>query len=127
MRTLLTGVPGRAGSRLAPRLAARAPLRVLVRDPDRVAPYWDQGHDVVIGDLRDPDAVKRAVHGVDAVVHLAAAFRGVDEAETVAVNRDAAAPLGRAALGAGGGRVGVRRSRPGFGPRRGAPGPRGDR
>src|SRR2546421_562089 len=45
MRTLLTGVTGRVGSRLAPRLAARTPLRVLVRDPDRVAPYWDQGHD----------------------------------------------------------------------------------
>jgi nucleoside-diphosphate-sugar epimerase len=51
--------------------------------------------------LRDPDAVKRAVHGVDAVVHLAAVFRGVDEAETVAVNRDAAVALGRAALEAG--------------------------
>jgi nucleoside-diphosphate-sugar epimerase len=62
---------------------------VLVRDPERVAPYWDQGHDVVIGDLRDPDTAKRAVHGVDAVVHLAA------------VDPDVAARLGRAALDAG--------------------------
>src|SRR5256885_16259790 len=95
MRTLLTGVTGRVGSRLAPRLAARTPLRVLVRDPDRVAPYWDQGHDVVIGDLRDPDAVKRPVHGVDAVVHPPAAFRGADEAETGAGNRAPAAPRAR--------------------------------
>src|SRR2546430_11266789 len=126
MRTLLTGVPGRVGSRLAPRLAARTPLRVLVRDPDRVAPYWDQGHDVVIGDLRDPDAVKRAVHGVDAVVHLAAAFRGVDEAETVAVNRDAAAQLGRAALEAGGSRVVFASTRPGYRPRPGGAAHPGD-
>ena len=121
MRTLLTGVTGRVGSRLAPRLAARTPLRVLVRDPDRVAPYWDQGHDVVIGDLRDPDAVKRAVHGVDAVVHLAAAFRGVDEAETVVVNRDAAAQLGRAALEAGVSRFVFASTSLVYGPGRGRP------
>jgi nucleoside-diphosphate-sugar epimerase len=89
MRTLLTGATGRLGSRLAPRLAARVPLRVLVRDPERVAPLWDQGYDVLIGDLRDIDAVKRAVHGVDAVVHLAA------------VDADTALRLGEAALEAG--------------------------
>jgi nucleoside-diphosphate-sugar epimerase len=106
MRTLVTGVTGRVGSRFVPRLiqaetdGVRA-VRVLVRDPDRAAPYWDQGIDVVVGDLRDPDTVKRAVADVDAVVHLAAAFRGVDEAETVAVNRDAALELGRAAIAAG--------------------------
>src|SRR5256885_12317538 len=76
MRTLLTGATGRLGSRLAPRLAARVPLRVLVRDPERVAPFWDQGYDVLIGDLRDIDAVKQAVHGADAVVHLAAVDAG---------------------------------------------------
>src|SRR2546421_1922514 len=121
MRTLLTGAPGRVGSRLAPRLAARTPLRVLVRDPERVAPFWDQGYDVVIGDLRDPAAVKRAVHGVDAVVHLAAAFRGVDEAETVAVNRDAAVELGRAALAAGVPRFVFASTNLVYGPGRGRP------
>lgn len=89
MRTLLTGATGRIGSRLAPRLAARTPLRVLVRDPERIAPFWDQGYDVVLGDLRDPGAVKRAVQGVDAVVHLAA------------VSRDDTLRLGLAALEAG--------------------------
>src|SRR5256714_8415952 len=89
MRTLLTGATGRLGSRLAPRLAARVPLRVLVRDRERVAPFWDQGYDVLIGDLRDIDAVKRAVHGADAVVHLAA------------VDADTTLRLGEAALEAG--------------------------
>jgi nucleoside-diphosphate-sugar epimerase len=89
MRTLLTGATGRLGSRLAPRLAARVPLRVLVRDPERVAPFWDQGYDVLIGDLRDIDAVKRAVHGVDAVVHVAS------------VDADTTLRLGEAALEAG--------------------------
>src|SRR5262249_46295224 len=90
MRTLLTGVTGRLGSRLAPRLAARVPLRVLVRDPERVAPLWDQGYDVLTGDLRDIDAVKRAVHGGDAVVQL-----GARE------DREGAVRLGEAAVEAG--------------------------
>jgi nucleoside-diphosphate-sugar epimerase len=98
VRTLVTGATGRVGSRLVPRLAATRPLRVLVRDPERAGRFWDRGIDVVIGDLRDPDVIKEAVTGVDAVLHLAAAFRGVDEAETVEVNRDATVGLGRAAL-----------------------------
>jgi nucleoside-diphosphate-sugar epimerase len=106
MRILVTGATGRVGSRFVPRLlketeGAARDVRVLVRDPERVAPFWDRGIDVVVGDLRDQDTVKRAVTDVDAVVHLAAAFRGVGEAETVAVNRDAAVELGRAAIAAG--------------------------
>jgi nucleoside-diphosphate-sugar epimerase len=105
MRILVTGVTGRVGSRFVPRLAETEPspsdLRVLVRDPEAVAPFWDRGIDVVVGDLRDPDTVKRAVAGMDAVVHLAAAFRGVDEAETIAVNRESTIDLGRAAIADG--------------------------
>jgi nucleoside-diphosphate-sugar epimerase len=99
MTTLITGVTGAVGSRYARRAKER--IRVLVRDEERAAPWWNRGAEVVVGDLRDPDAVKRAVAGVDAVVHLAAAFRGVPDEECVAVNRDAATALGRAALAAG--------------------------
>jgi nucleoside-diphosphate-sugar epimerase len=102
MSTLVTGVTGAVGSRYANRLLESSPgARVLVRDEERAGPWWDRGAEVVVGDLRDPDTVKRAVAGVDAVVHLAAAFRGVPDEEAVAVNRDAAAGLARAALAAG--------------------------
>lgn len=99
MTTLITGVTGAVGSRYARRASGR--IRVLVRDEERAGPWWNRGAEVVVGDLRDPDAVKRAVAGVDAVVHLAAAFRGVPDEECVAVSRDAATELGRAALAAG--------------------------
>ena len=72
MRTLVTGATGRIGSRFVPWLAGTRPLRVLVRDVERAGRFWDLGADVVLGDLRDPEVVKRAVAGVDAVVHLAA-------------------------------------------------------
>src|SRR6266498_4668999 len=127
MLTLVTGATGRVGSRLVPRLAVSRPLRVLVRDPERAGPFWDGGADVVLGDLRDPDAVKRAVTGVDAVVHLAAAFRGVDAAETGEVTRDATRAA--RACGARGGRAAlrVRQYQPGLRAWAGTPGARGRR
>jgi uncharacterized protein YbjT (DUF2867 family) len=71
LRTLVTGATGSVGSRIVPRLAARGDLvRVLVHDPERAAPLWNAGCDVVIGDLSDPAAVRRAVADMDAVVHL---------------------------------------------------------
>lgn len=69
MTTLITGVTGAVGSRYARRSGGR--IRVLVRDEERAAPWWNRGAEVVVGDLRDPDTVKRAVAGVAAVVHLA--------------------------------------------------------
>jgi nucleoside-diphosphate-sugar epimerase len=71
MRVLVTGATGRIGSRLVPRLLASGPVRVVVRDVDRAGRYWDLGCDVVLGDLREPDVCKRAVAGMDAVLHLA--------------------------------------------------------
>jgi len=90
------------GSRLVPRLSrSGASVRVLVRDEKRAERLWNGGTDVVVGDLRDPDTAKRAVAGVDAVVHLGAAFRGVGDEEAMAVNRDAAIGMAAAARDAG--------------------------
>jgi nucleoside-diphosphate-sugar epimerase len=87
MPVLVTGATGRIGSRLVPRLLrANVKLRLLVRNPQRVEAFVERGADVVTGDLRDPEVVKRALDEVYAVVHLAAAFRGVPEAEMEAVN-----------------------------------------
>jgi nucleoside-diphosphate-sugar epimerase len=105
MTTLVTGVTGRLGSRFVPRLLAEGEhTRVLVRDTEAGEQLRQRGTEVVEGDLRDPDTLRRALEGVDKVVHLAAAFRGVDEDEVVAVNQAAAVDLARAAVAAGAGR-----------------------
>ena len=109
MTTLITGASGQVGSRFAARMRQwRAPMRLLLRTEEQAAPWWDAGVEVVVGDLRDADTLERAVDGVDAVVHIAAAFRGTGQGvpaeEAFAVNRDASIGLAEAAL-----KQGVRR------------------
>ncbi|GAA3108221.1 NAD-dependent epimerase/dehydratase family protein [Streptomyces echinatus] len=105
MVTLVTGTTGQVGRRFVPRLLARRrpgeEVRVLVRDAERGAPFAELGARIVVGDLRDEEALGKAVAGVDAVVNIAASFRGVPDDEVWAVNRDAAVALGRAALASG--------------------------
>ena len=80
MRVLITGGAGFIGSHLADRLLAdghevRA-LDSLDRQvhPDGERPdYLDGDVDLHVGDVRDRAAVRRALEGVDAVVHFAAA------------------------------------------------------
>lgn len=105
MRILVTGATGQVGRRFVPRLLTRAgtadTVRVLVRDEARAEPFAGLGAETVIGDLREEADVREALTGVDAVVNVAAAFRGVPDDEAWAVNRDAALTLGRAAVTAG--------------------------
>jgi nucleoside-diphosphate-sugar epimerase len=122
--TLVTGATGAVGSRYAARLLADPDrtVRVLVRGEERAAPWWDRGAEVVEGDLRDPDTLKRAVAGVDGVAHLAAAFRGgVPEEVAIEVNRDATVALARAALAAGVSRFVFASTNLVYGPGRGRP------
>ncbi|GAB2843468.1 dTDP-glucose 4,6-dehydratase [Streptomyces deserti] len=105
MLTLVTGTTGQVGRRFVPRLLARRrpgeEVRVLVRDAARAERFAELGAEVVVGDLRDAEALGKAVAGADAVVNVAASFRGVPDEEAWAVNRDAAVALGRASLAAG--------------------------
>ena len=79
-RLLITGGAGFIGSHLADHLLDSGhDVRVLdslvpqVHGPARQRPaYLSAGVELVVGDIRDPDVVARALHGVDAVVHLAA-------------------------------------------------------
>ncbi|MET9255866.1 NAD(P)-dependent oxidoreductase [Streptomyces sp. NPDC003717] len=105
MLTLVTGATGQVGRRFVPNLlqsaAAGDEVRVLVRDPARGDHFAALGAQVVVGDLRDAEVLGGATAGVDAVVNVAAAFRGVPDEEARAVNRDAAVELGKAAVSAG--------------------------
>jgi dTDP-L-rhamnose 4-epimerase len=80
-RILITGGAGFIGSHLADHLLERGEkvraLDVLspqVHGPDRKRPdYLDPEVELVVADVRDGEAVRKALRGVDAVVHLAAA------------------------------------------------------
>ena len=72
MKILLTGAGGNLGRALAPALAAHGhDLRLL-----DFRPLGDSPFETVVGDVRNLDDVRRAVEGVDAVVH-AAALHGI--------------------------------------------------
>jgi nucleoside-diphosphate-sugar epimerase len=105
MLTLVTGATGQVGRRFVPRLLAQARagerVRVLVRDEARGEPFAELGAEIVLGDLRDEAALGKAASGADAVVNVAASFRGVADEEAWAVNRDAAVALGKAAVASG--------------------------
>ena len=79
-RILITGGAGFIGSHLADDLLEKGySIRVLdnlieqVHGKDRERPeYLNSDVELVIGDVRDPQAVKSALKGVDAVYHYAA-------------------------------------------------------
>lgn len=74
--TLVTGATGFIGSYAVRRLVAEGePVRVLVRCATRLEPDLRDRLDVVEGDIRDRDAVDRAVEGAPTVLHLAACAR----------------------------------------------------
>jgi UDP-glucose 4-epimerase len=81
--TLVTGGAGFIGANLLRQLDASHDVRVLdnlVRGSKDLLPA-DREIDLVVGDIRDPDAVKRAMDGVELVIHLAA-FGSVVESVT---------------------------------------------
>jgi dTDP-L-rhamnose 4-epimerase len=80
MRVLITGGAGFIGSHLADRLLAEGhDVRALdnldpqVHGSGQRPDYLDADVELQVGDVRDHDAVGRALEGVDAVYHFAAA------------------------------------------------------
>lgn len=127
---LVTGATGQVGRRLVPRLLARRArgerIRVLVRTPEAAERFAALGAEAVLGDLSEAADRAQAVAGAEVVINSAAAFRGVGEEEMDAVNRDAAAALGRDCADAGVRRLIQLSTNLVYGPGRGRPAREGD-
>lgn len=72
----MTGATGFLGGRLAHRLRERGDeVTCLVRSREKAAGLEAAGCDIVEGDLKDVDAIRRGAEGADAVFHVAADYR----------------------------------------------------
>src|ERR671924_966588 len=75
-RILVTGATGFTGGHLCESLAREGQhVRALVRKENRCSKLRRLGVELVTGDLRDLDSLKRAASGIDVVYHIAALFR----------------------------------------------------
>ena len=90
---LVTGASGRTGSGLVEELAGMgAPVRALVRSPERAAPLQRPGVEVAVGDFAEPETLNRALDGVERVFLLSSVdLRQVELQDAMA---DAAARAG---------------------------------
>jgi uncharacterized protein YbjT (DUF2867 family) len=102
MTVLVAGGTGRLGRLLVRSLVADGErLRVLTRDPAAADGLRAQGVEAVIGDLREPKAVRRAVDGCAAVVSAASGFGPMGSSSPQNVDRDGNLALIDAARQAG--------------------------
>lgn len=99
MNILVTGATGRIGSRLVPRLLQRGDsVRVLVRHPEHAQHLKEHGAQIILGDLLQSETITQAVANTDAIIHLAAFFRGATPEEAQAVNLEGTLNLAETAL-----------------------------
>ena len=76
MKVFLTGATGFVGSHVARAYAAEgAELRLLARATSKLAAIEGLAAEVVVGDLREPESLRTAMRGCDALVHVAADYR----------------------------------------------------
>src|ERR687897_3479237 len=80
--TLVTGATGFTGSHLVRSLVADGvPVRVIARSAERARQILPNDVQIIEGDIADPDAVERAMHGVGTVYHLAVVYREAKHAD----------------------------------------------
>jgi len=100
-RVLLTGATGYVGGRLLPLLERRddVALRCLARRPEFLRPRVAAATEIVPGDVRDPQALRSALDGVDTAFYLVHAMG--EGAAFEAEEQRAARAFGEVALGCG--------------------------
>jgi 2-alkyl-3-oxoalkanoate reductase len=77
MKVLVTGATGFLGSHLASALAVRGhAVRALSRGAGGESPLQKANIEIVRGDLKDRESLRKAIAGVDVVCHAAAAMSG---------------------------------------------------
>ena len=97
---LVAGGTGTLGKRLVPRLVERGePVRALVRRADASLP---NGVERAVGDITDPEALKRAVAGAGTVICAVSGFGGIRGADPRTVDGLGTRALIAAAAAAGG-------------------------
>ncbi len=87
MRAFVTGGTGFIGQAVVKRLLDRGDRVVaLVRSPEKATALERLGADLATGDLADATALRRAVYGADAVLHVAGVYRvGIPASERPAM------------------------------------------
>src|SRR5258708_8254010 len=76
MKAFVTGATGFVGSHVARALVEQgADLRLLVRSTSRTDNIADLKADRVVGDLREPESLKKSRSGCEFVFHFAADYR----------------------------------------------------
>jgi nucleoside-diphosphate-sugar epimerase len=81
MKALVTGAGGFVGRHLIERLLRDGhSVRALVHEAERVG-EWPAGVEVVVGDVRDPQAMKGAAAGCETVFHLAGKAHALTEVQ----------------------------------------------
>lgn len=77
MNIFVTGATGKIGSRFVPRMLQRGhQVILLVRNAAKANWLYQQGAELIEGDLLQPESYFDDLQGIDVVIHLAAQFRG---------------------------------------------------
>jgi len=102
----IAGGTGNLGSALIPRLLAHGlKVRVITRDPSHVSSRMPSGVEVVVADVREPEALRVAIAGTSTLISAITGFGGPDAAGAATIDRDGNYNLFEAAKANGVGHV----------------------